>query len=506
MNYLNIGVLFLAMGMETNCDETVVSYLNLFNEFCKIWKDRTVNFVLPEILGKENDEFYHLISAPSPIKHCKQRLMFVGMLQNVSSSVVQGSYVTFLYVSNEEEVTQKVMKSVDLFNNQIWLMPEEFLKVGTIRLLKLTSEMYGYKYEGLEDSISITETYSIQSKNNKSIAFGDFTQDTGLNIANTCKWERRRNLTGVNIVTGGLEWKPMLEPILNEDGQLSHFSGIFPMLFEQLRKELDFQIEWILPPDGKWGAQEVEGHWNGLVGLLERKEIDLIGAPMAVILERSLVMDYSFLTLSETYSLISQNSNKTTAPNVWGYLIIFTMEAWLLIIACLMFIATSCLLKHRLLVEPTPIVSRDTTLSFVYSISLVLVTLIQMEYPFCIRRLSSKLLYFTLCMFACIIFVYYSADLTARLTVFPSSTSIESFNDAYDLDYSVAILGGSISEVIMASGRNGSGIKKMWEDKVKPNPRLFAVSMEELIAHIMASEKNLVYSEILSFEGDSRQV
>ncbi len=36
------------------------------------------------------------------------------------------------------------------------------------------------------------------------------------------------------------------------------------------------------PPDGKWGSQEANGSWNGMVGMLHRGEVDMALGPLGI--------------------------------------------------------------------------------------------------------------------------------------------------------------------------------------------------------------------------------
>ncbi len=36
------------------------------------------------------------------------------------------------------------------------------------------------------------------------------------------------------------------------------------------------------PPDGKWGAKTANGSWNGMVGMLHRREVDMALGPFSI--------------------------------------------------------------------------------------------------------------------------------------------------------------------------------------------------------------------------------
>ncbi|XP_076095691.1 glutamate receptor ionotropic, kainate glr-3-like [Mytilus galloprovincialis] len=64
-------------------------------------------------------------------------------------------------------------------------------------------------------------------------------------------------------------------------------------LLHHLALALNFTYEITQPLDGKWGAQMENGSWNGLIGQLERRDVDLVAAPVAVQISRENVVDFT---------------------------------------------------------------------------------------------------------------------------------------------------------------------------------------------------------------------
>lgn len=500
---LIVFVVTCIITIPTSCG-TVLTYLKLFNEFCKIWREKSLNFILPEVSPRENDLFYHDIFDPFQLEYCKQKLIYYGSLRNMSNIVSKVSAAYFWFAKSPQDVSQEIQRSRELFNGQIWLLPESFLHAKALLLLKLTSEVFCY--ENKNNETTIIEKYSILSSVSKSVVFGHYANTSGLHVSSANKWERRKNFTGVTMTLAAMEWKPFTEKVSDGDGKFVQFTGIFPMLVQDMKKVMDFEIEWVLPSDGKWGIKGDDGHWNGLVGLLEEKKIDLVCAAITLVIERTLVMDFTFPVYHETFTLISQKKNEENAINLWGYIAIFRMEAWLLIFLLLCCMAISYFFRKKVLCKDIFIGAKANAENFVSSVSLVYFTFIQLEYPIHLRSVSTKVLYTTTCIFACIIFLFYSADLTARLTVIPTSSQIKSFAEAYEQDYSVGVLGESVTEAMMAFSIEGSGINDVWKYIVEPNPELTVSNKKELMEHIMKSEKNLAFAEITSFTSDPRQV
>ncbi|XP_053403155.1 glutamate receptor U1-like [Mercenaria mercenaria] len=74
------------------------------------------------------------------------------------------------------------------------------------------------------------------------------------------------------------------------------YEGFCIDLLEELAHKLNFTYTLTEPDDGNWGTitNEEELTFNGLVGQLQREEVDIVAAPIASQAERSPVMDFSY--------------------------------------------------------------------------------------------------------------------------------------------------------------------------------------------------------------------
>ena len=69
------------------------------------------------------------------------------------------------------------------------------------------------------------------------------------------------------------------------------YFGICIELLEYIASKTGFTYTLVEPPDGQWGGK-VNGSWTGLVGMLERKEVDIVVAPLSNIPQRHEVMEF----------------------------------------------------------------------------------------------------------------------------------------------------------------------------------------------------------------------
>ena len=161
-----------------------------------------------------------------------------------------------------------------------------------------------------------------------------------------------------------------------------------------------------------------------MVGALERKEADIVVAQVSSNFERSQVADFARPLYVEFTSLVIASPD--TGPNIWAYLIIFTFEIWMIILSVCALLVFAYQLQSNTLEQPLHHPDDSETWGITNSISLVALSLAQLEYPIYTAGKSVKVLHLCTCLFAYLMFTMYSADLTSRLTVLPGQASFTS--------------------------------------------------------------------------------
>ncbi|KAL3861014.1 hypothetical protein ACJMK2_007107 [Sinanodonta woodiana] len=90
-----------------------------------------------------------------------------------------------------------------------------------------------------------------------------------------------------------LEQYPFIIKTTDPNGTIT-YEGLCIDLLNELADMLNFTYELVGPPDGKFGSKRSDGRWNGLVGQLERQEVDMVVAALSIQSERKQVMDFSY--------------------------------------------------------------------------------------------------------------------------------------------------------------------------------------------------------------------
>ena len=151
-------------------------------------------------------------------------------------------------------------------------------------------------------------------------------------------WNRRSNLTGVHLRAGYRLYEP--NTILAADGRLS---GYFPDIFSILRGVMNFTFS--SEAGSSFGSAGPDGRFSGIVGMLQRREIDVNVGSQSFRFDRSLVNDLS-VPLLTTYLGVFYRSSDKYKLNTWEMLAIFEREAWMLLLALACLSALALCLVH----------------------------------------------------------------------------------------------------------------------------------------------------------------
>ncbi|XP_069105057.1 glutamate receptor ionotropic, delta-2-like [Argopecten irradians] len=72
------------------------------------------------------------------------------------------------------------------------------------------------------------------------------------------------------------------------------FSGFCIDMLDHLAVSLNFTYHLTMPGDGAWGTEFDNGSFSGMVGQMQRNEVDLLIAPLSIQTNREAIMDFSY--------------------------------------------------------------------------------------------------------------------------------------------------------------------------------------------------------------------
>ncbi|NWY58780.1 GRIK3 protein, partial [Chionis minor] len=137
------------------------------------------------------------------------------------------------------------------------------------------------------------------------------------------------------------------------------FEGYCIDLLKELAIILGFTYEIRLVEDGKYGAQDEKGQWNGMIKELIDHKADLAVAPLTITHVREKAIDFSkpFMTLG--VSILYRKPNGTN-PSVFSFLNPLSPDIWMYIllaylgVSCVLFVSIKRVLPLCFLFPPSP--------------------------------------------------------------------------------------------------------------------------------------------------------
>ena len=332
---------------------------------------------------------------------------------------------------------KKLIKALNDLNplsfagNQVWAMSLEnthFLH------LRLDNNILFYA-EAASGGFSVYESYSVKGGSPTTSQLFEWrkAEDQKNSKRPIRLLERRWNLNGVMIKNAAIKY--------NDD--------IYTDLLSELQVQLNFNIQTVEPNKIQTWGKLKNGTWSGLVGMLFDKRIDLTEGWMIISADRTIGLGYSWATSVRVFTLCTAKTTRKKI-NVMAYAKVFPADV-LLIALTLSIVTVICfsVLSHE---------------SIWQSLTLMLRLLIQIGYDLPVKNRPSKMVLLVAAVYTYLFFVYYSGDLTAKMTSEPAKLNIRSFEDVETEGYKVMISAiGHTDYKIIKNAPEGSAMRRIFD-------------------------------------------
>ncbi|NXU27796.1 GRIK1 protein, partial [Thalassarche chlororhynchos] len=455
----------LSMGMMTEYYHYFFTTLDLFALDLEPYRYSGVNMTGFRLLNIENPQVSSVIEKWSMERLQAPPKPETGLLDGMMTTEAALMYdAVYMVAVASQRASQMTVSSLQCHRHKPWRFGPRFMNLikearksvfvfTQARWDGLTGRITFNKTDGLRkdfdlDIISLkeegTEKAAGESSNHlykvwKKI--GVWNSYSGLNMTDSNK-DRSTNITDslanrTLIVTTILEdpyvmYKKSDKPLYGND----RFEGYCLDLLKELSNILGFIYEVKLVSDGKYGAQNDKGEWNGMVKELIDHKADLAVAPLTITYVREKVIDFSkpFMTLG--ISILYRKPNGTN-PGVFSFLNPLSPDIWMyVLLACL---GVSCVLFVIARFTPyewynphpcnpdSDVVENNFTLlnSFWFGVG----ALMQQGSELMPKALSTRIVGGIWWFFTLIIISSYTANLAAFLTVERMESPIDSADD-----------------------------------------------------------------------------
>ncbi|XP_042204243.1 glutamate receptor-like [Homarus americanus] len=121
------------------------------------------------------------------------------------------------------------------------------------------------------------------------------------------------------------EWVPWTKIDVQENGTVG-ILGPMAHLLDIFADKLNFDYELVRPSDRVWGGPQSDGSWTGMLGMLQRQEVEFAIGPFGVTALRETVCDFSDPVYSENNAILMVRP--TLQNDFTGFVKPFTIKTW----------------------------------------------------------------------------------------------------------------------------------------------------------------------------------
>ncbi|XP_064922194.1 glutamate receptor ionotropic, kainate 1 isoform X2 [Columba livia] len=445
----------LSMGMMTEYYHYFFTTLDLFALDLEPYRYSGVNMTGFRLLNIDNPQVSSVIEKWSMERLQAPPKPETGLLDGMMTTEAALMYdAVYMVAVASQRASQMTVSSLQCHRHKPWRFGPRFMNlIKEARWDGLTGRITFNKTDGLRKDFDL-DIISLKEEGTEKAAgevsnhlykvwkkIGVWNSYSGLNMTDSNK-DRSTNITDslanrTLIVTTILEdpyvmYKKSDKPLYGND----RFEGYCLDLLKELSNILGFIYEVKLVSDGKYGAQNDKGEWNGMVKELIDHKADLAVAPLTITYVREKVIDFSkpFMTLG--ISILYRKPNGTN-PGVFSFLNPLSPDIWMyVLLACL---GVSCVLFVIARFTPyewynphpcnpdSDVVENNFTLlnSFWFGVG----ALMQQGSELMPKALSTRIVGGIWWFFTLIIISSYTANLAAFLTVERMESPIDSADD-----------------------------------------------------------------------------
>ncbi|KAL7847509.1 hypothetical protein AOLI_G00222270 [Acnodon oligacanthus] len=334
----------MSMGMMTEYYHFFFTTLDLFALDLEPYRYSGVNMTAFRLLKLDNPYVSSVIQKWSMERQLAPPRPESGLMIGMMTTAAALMYdAVFMVAVASQRASQMTVSSLQCHRHKPWRYGPRFMNLfKEAQWDGLTGRIVLNKTDGLRKDFDLD---LISLKEDGTAKIGVWNSYTGLKL--TEKQDNSNNVTDslanrTLIVTTILEnpyvmYKKSDKVLYGND----RFEGYCLDLLKELSNILGFNYEVKLVSDGKYGAQNDRGEWNGMVRELIDHIADLAVAPLTITYVREKVIDFSkpFMTLG--ISILYRKPNGTN-PGVFSFLNPLTPDIWMyVLLACL---GVSCVL------------------------------------------------------------------------------------------------------------------------------------------------------------------
>ncbi|XP_064153353.1 glutamate receptor ionotropic, delta-2 isoform X2 [Anguilla rostrata] len=261
------------------------------------------------------------------------------------------------------------------------------------------------------------------------------------------------NMRGVVLRVVTVLEEPFVMVSENVLGKPKKYQGFSIDVLDALSNYLGFKYEIYIAPDHKYGSQQADGVWNGLMGELVFKRADVGLSALTITPEREGVVDFTTRYLDYSVGVLLRKAERTV--DMFACLAPFDLSLWACIAGTVLLVGLLVYLLNWLNPPRLPMGSVSSTTLY-NSMWFVYGSFVQQggEVPY--TTLATRMMMGVWWLFALIVISSYTANLAAFLTITRIESSIQSLQDLSkqtDLPYGT-VLDSAVYDQVRSKAMN----------------------------------------------------
>uniref|UniRef100_A0A6Q2WWK3 Glutamate receptor n=1 Tax=Esox lucius TaxID=8010 RepID=A0A6Q2WWK3_ESOLU len=234
------------------------------------------------------------------------------------------------------------------------------------------------------------------------------------------------NMRGVVLRVVTILEEPFVMVSENVLGKPKKYQGYSIDVLDALSNYLGFKYEIYIAPDHKYGSQQADGFWNGLIGELVAKRADVGLSALTITPERESVVDFTTRYMDYSVGVLLRKAERTV--DMFACLAPFDLSLWACIAGTVLLVGILVYLLNWLNPPRLPMGSVSSTTLY-NSMWFVYGSFVQQggEVPY--TTLATRMMMGVWWLFALIVISSYTANLAAFLTITRIENSIQSLQD-----------------------------------------------------------------------------
>jgi len=259
--------------------------------------------------------------------------------------------------------------------------------------------------------------------------------------------------TRTHLRVGSVEAPPFLSSLGGNS-----YQGFIWDLLNHIAESQGFDFSIVLSDDSQYGVEEEPGNWTGLIGMLQREEIDMIAADLTQTWSRMSIVDFSKPFLATSLTLLLKDTGEPVP--IWSrWLAPFSAPLWLILLLALL--ATLLVLWLAVRLSPSERRSRASVFDLICRLT---APWIPSNHCWSPRAASSKCATTGWGVAHLLLLILFVVHLPPHLSPRPAPR-LSNVDEVLDGSHQHAVLRGGSTQQLLMNSRNPSH-KALWSSSV----------------------------------------